>query len=302
MTASDPSIDQLAALWESGFTLDSAWIEFAEFFGRYSYRALRTYPANDPDVLAHDPRYSQLQGWLPKTWAGRKEKLLVTARNERHHLLDELYAGNLWAVGFRTLPSGSDEPVRVPRRHFLFVDGVGPDISIDWARAEVRDGDGCYFDIRIVKPPGVVAEENEKAAPEDDGERTKEPQTDGIEAAEDVAAAPKPQPEPAPSLAPDSKLAVDARRATPPIKAPRPASPAPKGGRPSTDAEIRRKVKELWGEPVFRTMKTRLDQAREVRARLKGEHTRYSDDMQGYTSSFIKRIIGEVATELGRSR
>ena len=89
MPTSELSDDQLAALWESGIALDAAWIEFATFFDRFSHMALRTYPANDADVLAPNPRYKELQGWLPKTWEGRKQKLAVTTRNERLHLLDE---------------------------------------------------------------------------------------------------------------------------------------------------------------------------------------------------------------------
>jgi hypothetical protein len=92
--------------------------------------------------------------------------------------------------------------------------------------------------------------------------------------------------------------AVELLQSEPKIEAATPVAPTPKGGRRSTDAEIRSKVRELWREPLFHTMKNRLDQAREVRARLKGDHTRHVDDMQGYTSSFIKRIIGEVANEV----
>src|ERR1700685_2539806 len=106
MRISEVTNDRLKALWEGGIRLKSAWVEFAKFFDRFAYRALRTYPANDPDVLAPDPRYRELQGWLPKTWEGRQEKLVVATRNERMHLLGEIYAGRLWAIGFRTLADG----------------------------------------------------------------------------------------------------------------------------------------------------------------------------------------------------
>jgi hypothetical protein len=270
MSDSDSPQDQLAALWERGVALDAAWIEFARFFDRFAYQALRTYPANDSDVLAPHPRYKELQGWLPKTWEGRKEKLLVTTRNERFHLLDELYDGVLWAIGFRTLPNGSDELVRIPRRYFLFAEGVAPpDVHIDWARAEVRDGSTCYFDIRVVKPP-VVENESAEAPPPDQGSALTEAES-----------------------TPDNARAMHLS----PVEEAKPSQPGPRGGRPNRRDEIRGKVKELWEDPLFRAIPNRTDQAREVRTRLCGENARHLDDMQGYRTTQIKRIIGEVANK-----
>src|SRR6266436_3682347 len=101
MFTPEPSRDQLLALWESGIPLDSAWIEFAVFFDRFTHRALHTHPANDPDLLEPDPRYKELsKGWLPRTWEDRQKKLVITTQNERIHLLGEIYAGQLWAIGF----------------------------------------------------------------------------------------------------------------------------------------------------------------------------------------------------------
>jgi hypothetical protein len=55
-------------------------------------------------------------------------------------------------------------------------------------------------------------------------------------------------------------------------------------------------VEELWtAVPRFREIPHRIDQAREVRAHLKGESSRHLDAMPGYRSSSIQRIIGEVA-------
>jgi hypothetical protein len=152
MRISEVTNDRLKALWEGGIRLKSAWVEFAKFFDRFAYRALRTYPANDPDVLAPDPRYRELQGWLPKTWEGRQEKLVVATRNERMHLLGEIYAGRLWAIGFRTLADGSDELVRVPREYFFFEEAVGP-ADIRWDRDEITVGSTNYFDIHVVRAP-----------------------------------------------------------------------------------------------------------------------------------------------------
>jgi hypothetical protein len=290
MGITETSKEQLAALWEPAVPLDSAWIDFAKFFDRFSYRALRTHPANDDDVLAKDPRYNELQSWLPRTWEARKEKLLVTTRNERYHLLGELYAGRLWAIGFRMLPNGSDELVRVPRGHFFFVEGVGAGFHIDWGGAEVTDGAVRYFDIRIVKPPVVVTEESAEAKSEDRGERTEEPQTDDIGSAEDAPAR-QPKPEPGNDPPPFDQ----------PVQATAHVKPRRTGGRPRTDDEIRSKVRELWSDPAFHAIKNRLEQAGEVRARLKGPQARGVHDMQSYGSAKIKRIIGEVATEQRRS-
>src|ERR1700733_10632517 len=156
MPTSKPSTDPLRAQWESGVALDAAWIEFAVFFDSFAHRALRTHPANDVDVLTHNPRYKKLsQGWLPKTWEARQRKLATTRRNERIYLLGEIYAGHLRAVGFRTLPNGSDELVRVPRQHFYFDETGAPKTrpEINWTKGELTVGNSSYFDIRVVRAP-----------------------------------------------------------------------------------------------------------------------------------------------------
>jgi hypothetical protein len=71
----------------------------------------------------------------------------------------------------------------------------------------------------------------------------------------------------------------------------------PRGGRPNKRDQIRSKVKALWKDPFFRAIPNRTDQAREVRARLFDENARHLDDMQGYRTTQIKRIIGEVANK-----
>lgn len=79
-------------------------------------------------------------------------------------------------------------------------------------------------------------------------------------------------------------------------------SSAPKEGRRNTRDQIRKVVEELWDTDIaFRAMSHRRDQAREVRARLLGKNARHLDDMQGYRSTTIQRIIGEVANKRERS-
>lgn len=166
MSTPELSKEQLHTLWTSGVDLDAAWVEFAKFFDRYALTALRTAPANDPDILGlNDPRYKQLnKGWLPKTWELRQKKLAITRKNERLHLLGEIYAGHLWAIGFRTLPSGFDELIRVPRQ-FFFCDGVGERGQlpiIHWNKGELKVDSGSYFDIRVVRAPSVVVQAENK--------------------------------------------------------------------------------------------------------------------------------------------
>ena len=187
-SAQESSGDELKALWGSGIPLDSAWIEFAKFIDRFSYTALCTHPTNDPDIRSlTEPRYIELftGSWLPKTWEARQLKLTSTTKNERIYLLGEIYTGTHWAIGFRTLPNGSDELVRVPRQHFFFDDAgehqQRPDIH--WAKGELTVGSTSYFDIRVVRCP-VASQESVK--PSDKQSAT--------EVAPDSIAAVSPQP------------------------------------------------------------------------------------------------------------
>jgi hypothetical protein len=73
-------------------------------------------------------------------------------------------------------------------------------------------------------------------------------------------------------------------------------------GRPNTRTQIRATVETLWSTKSFRAMGSRIQQAREVRALLRGEEHRADDDMPGYKSSVIQRIIGEVANAQSQKR
>jgi hypothetical protein len=268
------SKDELQDLWESGIPLDDAWVEFAHFFDRYALTALRTHPANDPDVLGLDnPRYQELnKGWLPRTWEARQKKLAMTTESERGILVDEIYAGRLWATGFRTLLSGFDEPVRVPRQLFLTSEGskLQMPVNIDWGRAELTDGVVRYFDIRVLRSPVATNESPE------------------VHLRSTLAVA-------EPSLVSAPALEVSASEDPKPAQAP-PGSGA-RGGKPNKSNQIRRKVEELWRDPLFRAIPNRTHQARKVRAHLCGENTRHLDEMQGYRTTQIKRLIGEVASK-----
>lgn len=246
---------ELRELWESGVPLDWAWVEFACFFDQFALRALRTHPNNDPDILHGDPRYQELKDWLPKIWEGRQVKLKIIMKNERANLLGEIYTGRLWAIGFRTLANGSDEPVRVPRQLF-FVDDEGeranrPDIY--WNKAELTVGSDSYFDIRVVNAPDSTDEIVEPSN-----------RVESSRAEERDSAAPR--------------------------------------GRPNTRDEIRTKVEELWADPWFQALPNRTVQAKEVRASLRGEEARAVDDMEGYNSSSIRIIIGQVANSPKQSK
>lgn len=149
------STGNLRSLWETGAPLDDAWIAFTEsFLDRFSLKMLRTHPSNDVG-FADDPRFQRPGDWLPRTWEGREEKLKITREVERSHLLDELYAGRLWAIGFVIKPNGFDEPTRVPRDlFFLDYNRERPDQpQINWSKSELIGRGVSYFDIRVVRSP-----------------------------------------------------------------------------------------------------------------------------------------------------
>jgi hypothetical protein len=287
MTIPEPSKDELFRLWESGVPLDSAWIEFSVSLDRFALAALRIHPDDDLKIHGlHNREYKELinSGRLPKTSEGRKKKLEVMTENGRVHLLRKICTGELWAIAFRTLPSGLREPIEVRRQ--LFIANEGPEqrtlSNIDWGKSELRDGDVCYFDIRVVRPP-LGADEIPSAPqpPASALQALQEARSDDVTPAPELPAGEAPKPEPS-----------DSGR-TPPqqIK-----------GRPPTRDRIRSAVEQLWKtDETFRSMPHRIDQARAVRAHLLGESTRHLDDMPEYRSSTIVRIIGEAAKELKQS-
>lgn len=156
----------LEAMWNSGKPMDSAWIDMADFFDRFAYRALLCDPDNDVDVLdVNHPRYKEInRGWLPQSWEGRQAKLKAVTYNERISLLEKIFRGQLVAIGFRTLADGSDELARVPRRLF-FVNFEAPEPmpEIDWAKGEILGDGESYFDIRVAENPedGAASEPND---------------------------------------------------------------------------------------------------------------------------------------------
>jgi hypothetical protein len=287
----------LVALWESGVPLDSAWIEFAAFFDRFAFRALHTDPINDPEVLEPDPRYKELsKGWLPKTLEAREKKLAGITKNERIHLLGEIYAGRLWAVGFRTLENGDDEPARIPRQQFL-VDEDGeltPPTRIGWATGELTTATESYFDIRVVRP----RVDNQTGQPDTSAPAARASRPD----TSDEGGLPTPATEfdwIQLELADTGESYIGTSVARSPVadqtSQPDEGTPAVRAGRPNTSAQIRKKVEELWNTQSFQAIGSRKKQAREVRAQLCGEEHRADDGMPNYKSSVIMRIIGRVA-------
>ncbi|MGE0621629.1 MAG: hypothetical protein AB7I04_01825 [Pseudomonadales bacterium] len=227
----------------------------------FSFHALHVHPYNDSDLSDH-PRWEQLRGWLPPTWEGRQLKLKIVTENGRSLLLDSIYRGELWAIGFVTKPGGFDVPMRIPREYF-FVDydhegGEIPDRaefydkgglefgrgSIHWRKGELIVEDTTYFDIRVVRPP---------------------PDTEAYEEQEGVP----------------NGLARRERSA--------------QGGRPNSSREIAEMAEVLLEDPEFLNLPDRKEQARELRARLFGEDARYQDHRPGYGTDHIRRIIGRVA-------
>ena len=67
-------------------------------------------------------------------------------------------------------------------------------------------------------------------------------------------------------------------------------------GRPNIQKQFMSKLREVVKhEPDFLLMGNRVDQAREIRARLFGEPSRLRDDMEGCKTGTAKRWVGEFA-------
>jgi len=131
--------------------------------------ALRTHPNNDSNLADH-PQYPNIKNWLPKTWEAREKKFETVRDSERSSLLDQIYDGQLWAIGCRTLADGNDEFVRVPRQHF-FTDYDGERDTrprIYWSKGELAVGTDSYFDIHVVRAPGDTRKDEPVNIPEGD--------------------------------------------------------------------------------------------------------------------------------------
>ena len=266
----EPSQEELRALWESGVPLDSAWVRFAKFFDQFMLMALRTHPANDESVLAGHPRYKELGSWLPPAWETRQKKLVSTTRNERINLLGQIYSGDLWAIGFRTLPNGSDEFARVPRQHFFF-DQVAeseqqPDIH--WSKGELTVGHTSYFDIHVLRAP-----QNANAQPAN--------RDSGIASAPtgEVKTRAKPRVRKQGKIANRKKLRHKAK----------------------TSPEIARVARRLWRtDPEFRRLPIK-GTVPEVRAAILGE-ARKDEEASGYRFSSMAKIIGRAIAPLRKRK
>lgn len=240
----------VAVLWESGEPLSSAWLTFAAFVDPFDLQALKVDP-DDPDnpedeeYLRKHPRYEQIKHWLPSTREARLRKLQSTTRNLRVDLLNAIYAGELWAIGRRSLADGFDEPARVPRERFYFDEENDIWPGIDWDKAALPDDAESYLDVRIVH----ATIESAESEPTHAGDTAESQTTKGAWV-----------------------------------------------GRPNKSDQIREMVEELWKSGEFQGLRNRLEQAEEVRARLKGKKARHHHEMAGYKDSTIMRIIGEVAS------
>ena len=163
-------------------------------------RLLRTAPAND-DVYKRAPdesvrkRYAELKGWLPMTLEGRRAKLRNKIEVQRSYLLDNLYSGELWAIGFRTLENGFDDLTRVPRHYFLtdYEDERDVRPNVYWAKGELIAGAELYFQIHVLRAPVKTAADGDQAKPSDKDRRAEETQDSKVAAPRDdvsVSAAP----------------------------------------------------------------------------------------------------------------
>ena len=232
------------------------------FFNPTADEPLHTSTANDKDVLAGYPSSGEMRDQLPETLVGRRQRLLVTAINERSRLLGEIHAGRLWALGIRRPPGGSDEIVRVPREHFLFVDGVGPDIVINWDSNRVTADRTTYFEVRVVRVPLSPARSLRSAS-------GRERRALKAKASADKSIR-------------IAKRLKDRRKANRPKKV---------GGRRNTSREIQRVFRKLLSErpELQNCLIKRL--VGEVRAAILGKDRR-NEEVPGYKSSSMAKIIG----------
>jgi hypothetical protein len=101
---------------------------------------------------------------LPTTWEGRQKKYQITRDVERTYLLDNLYSGELWAIGYVTEPDGFDRPTRVPRELFFVNHDEKPEKQphIDWSKGELIGHEVSYFDINVVRPLGQEETDNDE--------------------------------------------------------------------------------------------------------------------------------------------
>jgi hypothetical protein len=146
--------DSLIARWETGVPLNEAWVEFADSF---VLKLLHAKPEMDPLLFGlHNRPYKEAaKTWLPKTAEGRKKKLEIVVQDARACLMRELYAGQWWAIGLRTLINGNDQLVRIPCQVFSSDESEkkAPHPEIHWNKAEICLGDASYWDIHVVRAP-----------------------------------------------------------------------------------------------------------------------------------------------------
>jgi hypothetical protein len=290
MTVPEPSQEELLRLWESGVPLDSARVKFAVFFDEFAHRALRAHPDNDADVLGLDhPRYKELiKGWLPRTWEARKQKLAITTKNERIHLLDEIYGGRLWAIGLRTSDLHG-ERVRIPPELFRVnkQGALARPSKIDWIEEKLTTAEGSYFHLRVVSPStanqtadgsppvgfSLPNKSNESGSLPPEIDRIMSEFKSAGESYIDLSGV-------RPRSEDQTVESDDGTRATRP-------------GRPPIDPRIQPKIEELWKLASFRAIKSRIRQAREVRAQILGEEYRDKDGTPNLTTRMIARLIGK---------
>lgn len=263
-------------LWSTGTPLSDAWIEMSrEDFNRKKWRALQRSPVNDFDYVDT----IELGGWLPQTLEGRLGKLKLIEQLEKSDLFARLFEGGLWAIGYRTKPLREDEPSLVPRD--LFHIDAPDDLSAlvtNWAKGEVQFGSESFFDVRVVRAPVGGLDSELLHAPKRSGEDIP-PLQDKVAFVTQEGSGSSVSPQTLKSQEPDPK-------------------PNAKRGRPNKKERVQEMALKLWKtDEAFRAMGNRVDQAREVKARLLGEEFRHADEMAGYKLEVVIRSIGEVLHE-----
>jgi hypothetical protein len=143
MPAFEPSKDQLRAMWEAGEPLDCSWAEFEVLFDRSAQVPLHTHTTKGiffrRDLQSRkDPKSSK--------------------RTDRARLVEAIYAGRLWALGFQSSPNGSGELVHIPAELFSYGEARTRTPPADrsiirWAAGELTAAARLYSDIRLFRAP-----------------------------------------------------------------------------------------------------------------------------------------------------
>lgn len=134
-------------LWQGGLTLTDALDRFAD---GQSWSRCKSRVMDRFDHFRTDPR-SPLSDRVEATarlqdMARAWEEQARLLEDLRAHLIGQLHAGELMALGFTVEPASSSKLAIVPREEWANA------IAIDWDQSGVRGKDTAFLDVRVLPP------------------------------------------------------------------------------------------------------------------------------------------------------